>query len=104
MAFRIADDNDLLLIDLKDLQRCCSSATTEEVHHQVWQYLTGQHRCNPARLIRLESQGADKFFGEPELEITDFIQTEQGKGVINILAADKLIIPTRLHHVFTVVA
>ena len=40
--------------------------------------------------MRMESEGADKFFGEPDLEITDFIQTEQGKGVINILAADKL--------------
>ena len=47
--------------------------------------------------MRLESEGADKFFGEPDLEITDFIQTEQGKGVINILAADKLMNSPRVY-------
>lgn len=51
-------------------------------------------------LMRLESEGADKFFGEPDLEITDFIQTEQGKGVINILAADKLMYSPRVYTTF----
>ena len=51
-------------------------------------------------LLRLESEGADKFFGEPELVITDFIQTEQGKGVINILAADKLMNSPRVYTTF----
>jgi len=50
--------------------------------------------------MRLESEGADKFFGEPDLEITDFIQTEQGKGVINILAADKLMSSPRVYTTF----
>ena len=50
--------------------------------------------------MRLESEGADRFFGEPELEITDFIQTEQGRGVINILAADKLMNSPRVYTTF----
>jgi len=50
--------------------------------------------------MRLESEGVDKFFGEPNLEITDFIQTEQGQGVINILAADKLMNSPRAYTTF----
>jgi DNA helicase HerA-like ATPase len=50
--------------------------------------------------MRIESEGADRFFGEPNLEITDFIQTEEGKGVINILAADKLINSPRVYTTF----
>lgn len=102
MAFRIADDNDLLLIDLKDLQKML-----QYVGDNRTQFTTRYGNISPASigaiqrgLIRLENEGADKFFGEPDLEITDFIQTEQGKGVINILAADKLMRSPRVYTTF----
>lgn len=102
MAFRIADDNDLLLIDLKDLQKML-----QFIGENRKEFTTKYGNISPASigaiqrgLMRLESEGADKFFGEPDLEITDFIQTEQGKGVINILAADKLINSPRVYTTF----
>lgn len=102
MAFRIADDNDLLLIDLKDLQKML-----QFIGDNRREFTTQYGNISPASigaiqrgLMRLESEGADKFFGEPDLEITDFIQTEQGKGVINILAADKLMSSPRVYTTF----
>ena len=102
MAFRIADDNDLLLIDLKDLQKML-----QFIGDNRKEFITQYGNISPASigaiqrgLMRLESEGADKFFGEPDLEITDFIQTEQGKGVINILAADKLMNSPRVYTTF----
>ncbi|SFS83769.1 hypothetical protein SAMN05216365_12215 [Porphyromonadaceae bacterium NLAE-zl-C104] len=102
MAFRIADDNDLLLIDLKDLQKIL-----QYIGDNRTQFTTKYGNISPASigaiqrgLIRLENEGADKFFGEPDLEITDFIQTEQGKGVINILTADKLMRSPRVYTTF----
>lgn len=102
MAFRIADDNDLLLIDLKDLQKML-----QFIGDNRREFITQYGNISPASigaiqrgLMRLESEGADKFFGEPDLEITDFIQTEQGKGVINILAADKLMNSPRVYTTF----
>jgi len=102
MAFRIADDNDLLLIDLKDLQKML-----QFIGDNRREFTTKYGNISPASigaiqrgLMRLESEGADKFFGEPDLEITDFIQTEQGKGVINILAADKLMSSPRVYTTF----
>lgn len=102
MAFKIADDNDLLLIDLKDLQKIL-----QYIGDNRAQFTTKYGNISPASigaiqrgLVRIENEGADKFFGEPDLEITDFIQTEQGKGVINILAADKLMRSPRVYTTF----
>jgi DNA helicase HerA-like ATPase len=102
MAFRIADDNNLLLIDLKDLRMML-----QYIGDNRKEFTTKYGNISPASigaiqrgLMRLESEGADKFFGEPDLEITDFIQTEQGKGVINILAADKLMNSPRVYTTF----
>lgn len=102
MVFKIADDNNLLLIDLKDLQKM-----VQFVGDNRAEFTTKYGNISPASigaiqraLLRLESEGADKFFGEPELVITDFIQTEQGKGVINILAADKLMNSPRVYTTF----
>lgn len=102
MAFRIADDNNLLLLDMKDLRKML-----QYIGENRAQFTTRYGNISPASigaiqrgLIRLENEGADKFFGEPELEITDFIQTEQGKGVINILAADKLMRSPRVYTTF----
>lgn len=102
MAFKIADDNNLLLIDLKDLQKMIQFIGDNRA-----EFTTRYGNISPASigaiqrsLMRLESENADKFFGEPSFEITDFIQTEQGKGVINILAADKLFNSPRVYTTF----
>ena len=102
MAFKIADDNDLLLIDLKDLQKML-----QFIGDNRKDFTTKYGNISPASigaiqrgLMRIESEGADRFFGEPNLEITDFIQTEEGKGVINILAADKLMNSPRVYTTF----
>lgn len=102
MVFKIADDNDLLLIDLKDLQKMI-----EFVGNNRKEYTTKYGNISPASigaiqrsLLRLENEGAAHFFGEPELVIEDFIQTIQGKGVVNILAADKLMLSPRIYTTF----
>lgn len=93
LVFRIADDQNLLLLDLKDLRKML-----EEVGNNRAQYTTAYGNISTATigaiqrgLIALESQGGDKFFGEPAIDIFDFMQTQGGKGVINILASDKII-------------
>src|SRR5436305_4595963 len=92
MVFKIADESGLLLLDLKDLR-----AMVQHVADHAADYKTQYGNVSTAsagaiqrNLLALESQGADKFFGEPALNIDDLIQTQGGKGVINILAADKL--------------
>ena len=92
MVFKIADENGLLLLDLKDLR-----AMLQYVADNADQFKTQYGNISAASagaiqrsLLALESQGADKFFGEPALNLDDLIQTQGGKGVINILAADKL--------------
>ncbi len=93
IAFRIADDEQLLLIDLKDLRKMLEHLGTERD-----QYTVSYGNISPASigaiqrgLLALEEQGGDVFFGEPALDIFDFMQTQGGRGVINMLAADKLI-------------
>src|ERR1700758_747384 len=92
MVFKIADDNGLLLLDLKDLR-----AMLQYVADNADQFKTQYGNISAASagaiqrsLLALESQGADKFFGEPALNLDDLIQTQSGKGVVNILAAAKL--------------
>jgi len=92
LVFKIADDNGLLLLDLKDLR-----AMLAHVGEHASEYLTRYGNVSAASigaiqrgLLVLEQQGADKFIGEPMLDIDDLIQTEGGKGVINVLAADRL--------------
>jgi uncharacterized protein len=92
MVFKIADENGLLLLDLKDLR-----SMLQFVADNADQFKTEYGNVSAASagaiqrsLLALESQGADKFFGEPALNLEDLIQTQGGKGVINILAADKL--------------
>src|SRR5213083_2543482 len=92
IVFKIADENGLLLLDLKDLR-----AMLQYVADNADQFKTQYGNISAASagaiqrsLLALESQGADKFFGEPALNLEDLIQTQGGKGVVNILAADKL--------------
>ncbi|MFG6416657.1 helicase HerA-like domain-containing protein [Roseateles sp. DC23W] len=102
MVFKIADDNGLLLLDLKDLR-----AMLQHVGDNASQFTTQYGNVSAASvgaiqrgLLQIEAQGGDKFFGEPMLNIADFMQTDQGLGVINILAADKLMNAPRLYATF----
>ena len=102
IVFKIADDNGMLLLDLKDLR-----AMLQYVGDNGSEFTTQYGNVSAASvgaiqrgLLQIESQGADKFFGEPMLNISDFMQTVDGKGVINILAADKLMSSPRLYATF----
>ncbi len=102
LVFKIADDNNLLIIDLKDLQKM-----VEYVGNNRNEFTTKYGNISAASigaiqrsLLRLEGERADLFFGEPELNIEDLMQSDGGKGVINVLAADKLIGSPRLYTTF----
>jgi uncharacterized protein len=102
MVFKIADDNGLALLDLKDLR-----AMLQHVGDNASQFTTEYGNVSPASvgaiqrgLLTIEQQGGDRFFGEPMLDISDFMQTVDGKGVVNILAADKLLNAPRLYATF----
>ncbi|MDO9224449.1 MAG: DUF853 family protein [Pseudomonadota bacterium] len=92
LVFKVADDDGLLLLDLKDLR-----AMLQFVGDNAKTFTTEYGNVSAASigaiqrgLLALETQGGDKLFGEPMLNIDDLMQSERGKGVINILAADKL--------------
>ncbi|MEP6778146.1 MAG: helicase HerA-like domain-containing protein, partial [Chthoniobacterales bacterium] len=92
MVFKIADESGLLLLDLKDLRSMLQYVADHSTDFQT-QYGNVSAASAGAiqrNLLALESQGADKFFGEPALDLDDLIQTQNGRGVINILAAEKL--------------
>ncbi|MBT9549367.1 MAG: DUF853 domain-containing protein [Hydrogenophaga sp.] len=102
LVFKIADDNGLLLLDMKDLR-----AMLQHIGDNAKQFTTEYGNISAASIgaiqrgmMQIEQQGGDKFFGEPMLDINDFMQTERGKGVINILAADKLLNAPRLYATF----
>ncbi|WP_333705418.1 helicase HerA-like domain-containing protein [Ottowia beijingensis] len=102
LVFKIADDSGLLLLDLKDLRSMLSF-----VGENAKQFTTQYGNVSAASvgaiqrgLLTLESQGGDKFFGEPMLNLDDMMQTVAGRGVINILAADKLMQSPRLYATF----
>jgi uncharacterized protein len=102
LVFKIADDNGLALLDLKDLR-----AMLQFVGDNASQFQTEYGNISPASigaiqrgLLQIEEQGGDRFFGEPMLDIADFMQTVEGQGVINILAADQLMNAPRLYATF----
>ncbi|MBA4328958.1 MAG: ATP-binding protein [Polaromonas sp.] len=102
LVFKIADDAGMLLLDLKDLR-----AMLQHVGDNASKFTTEYGNISAASvgaiqrgLMQIETQGGDKFFGEPMLNISDFMQTVDGKGVINILAADKLMNSPRLYATF----
>ena len=103
MVFKIADDQGLLLLDLKDLR-----AMLQHVGEHAREFTTEYGNVSAASigaiqraLLEIEAQGGDSFFGEPMLNIQDFMQTDaKGLGVINLLAADKLMNAPRLYGTF----
>jgi hypothetical protein len=102
LVFKIADDHGLALLDLKDLR-----AMLQYVGDNGSQFTTEYGNVSAASigaiqrgLLQIEQQGGDRFFGEPMLNITDFMQTVDGQGVVNILAADKLMNAPRLYATF----
>jgi DNA helicase HerA-like ATPase len=103
LVFKIADDNGMLLLDLKDLR-----AMLQYVGDNASQFKTQYGNVSAASigaiqrgLLALEEQGGDKFFGEPALDLDDILQTNsQGRGVLNLLVADKLINAPKLYGTF----
>jgi len=102
LIFKVADDNGLLLLDLKDLR-----AVLQFVGDNAAQFKTQYGNVSSASigaiqrgLLQIEEQGGDRFFGEPMLDIQDLMQTADGQGVVNILAADKLMNNPRLYASF----
>jgi len=102
IVFRIADERGLLLIDLKDLR-----SMLDWVSKHAKEYTTKYGNISvqtvgaiQRALLQLEAQGADKFFGEPSFDIYDLMQTEGGKGVMSVLAADKLMMQPKLYSTF----
>src|SRR6476620_10375146 len=92
MVFKIADEGGLLLLDLKDLRSMLQyvADNADQFKTQYGNISAASAGAIQRNLLALESQGADKFFGEPALDLDDLIQTQGSRGVINILAAEKL--------------
>ena len=103
LVFKIADDQGLLLLDMKDLR-----AMLQSVGDNAGSFTTEYGNVSPASigaiqrgLLQIQEQGGDLFFGEPMLNIADFMQTDSsGKGIVNVLAADKLLSAPRLYATF----
>lgn len=103
IAFRIADDEGMLLLDLKDLRALLINLgeRATEISKTYGNVSTASIGAIQRSLLRLEDQGADKFFGEPALDLRDFFRTDfDGRGAVNILAADKLMNSPRLYATF----
>ena len=102
IVFRIADEQGLLLIDMKDIR-----AMLDFVGRNAEEFTTAYGNISKASvgaiqraLLALENQGGDKFFGEPNFDVYDLLQCEGGKGVMNVLAADKLMMQPKLYSTF----
>jgi len=103
LAFKIADDDGLLLLDLKDLR-----ALLTHVSERASELQRTHGNVSPAsvgaiqrQLLTLEQQGADRFFGEPALDLGDLLEMDgRGEGLVNVLAADKLLLSPRLYSTF----
>ena len=102
IAFRIADEKGLLLLDVKDLR-----AMLDYVSKNAKEYTTRYGNISSATigaiqraLLQLEEQRADKFFFEPSFDIHDLLETRDGKGIMNVLAADRLMLQPKLYSTF----
>ncbi len=103
IAFRVADEEGLLLLNLEDLQALLARVAerASELTTRYGNVSKPSVGAIQRQLLQLESQGGDHFFGEPALEITDLLTTdEQGRGTISVLAADKLMASPKLYATF----
>ena len=102
ILFRIADDRGLLLDDLKDLRSMLDyiAKNARDFTTKYGIISTASVGAIQRALLQLENQGADKFFGIPSFEIRDLLDTENGKGVMSVLAADKLMLQPKLYSTF----
>ncbi len=102
IVFRIADDQNLLLIDLKDLR-----LMLDFVGRNASQFTTQYGNVSSASigaiqraLLAIENEGGEKFFGEPAFDVNDLLDTQEGKGIMNVLAADKLMLNPKLYSTY----
>src|SRR3546814_1601523 len=103
LVFKVADDEGQLLLDMKDLRAMLQNVAdrSAELRTRYGNVSAASIGAIQRSLLRLESQGADQFFGEPMLDIFDWIRTnEKGQGIVNILAANQLMQAPRLYAVF----
>jgi DNA helicase HerA-like ATPase len=103
LIFKIADDNGMLLLDLKDLRAMAQFVgdNAEQFKTEYGNISTASVGAIQRGLIGIEEQGGGAFFGEPALNLEDLMQTDgSGKGVVNILAADKLMQSPKLYATF----
>ncbi|MFJ1303034.1 helicase HerA-like C-terminal domain-containing protein [Pseudomonadota bacterium AL_CKDN230030165-1A_HGKHYDSX7] len=103
LVFKVADDEGQLILDLKDLRAMLQHVADRaaELKLRYGNVSSASVGAIQRSLLQLESQGADRFFGEPMLDVADLMRTDaQGRGVVNILAADKLMQAPRLYGVF----
>ena len=102
IVFRIADERGLLILDLKDLRSMLDyvSQHSKEYTTKYGFISTATVGAIQRALLQLETQGANNFFGEPAFDIKDLLQTERGKGIMSVLAADKLMMQPKLYSTF----
>jgi DNA helicase HerA-like ATPase len=102
IAFKYADDNGLLLIDLKDLQSLMQfvGENADQLTLQYGNVSSASVGAIQRGLLQIDEQGGDLFFGEPAVKLDDFMQSSGGKGVLNLLAADQLVQAPKLYSTF----
>lgn len=103
IAFKIADEEGLLLLDLKDLQAMLAhlAENADDISKLYGNVAKASVGAIQRSLLVLEQQGAESFFGEPALKIADLMRTDRdGRGIVNMLAADKLMMNPRLYATF----
>ena len=102
ITFRLADDRGLLILDLKDLRSMLTYVAdhAKEIREKYGTVTSMTVGAIQRTLLQLEDQGANHFFGEPSFDIYDLMQTEGGKGIMNVLAADKLMMQPKLYSTF----
>ena len=103
IVFRVADERGLLILDLKDLRSMLTYVAdhSKEIREQYGTVTSMTVGAIQRTLLQLETQGANQFFGEPSFDIYDLLQTDpSGKGVMSVLAADKLMMQPKLYSTF----
>ena len=102
IVFRIADDRRLLLLDIKDLRSMLNYVQehSSEYSATYGNIASASVGAIQRAILTLENEGADKFFGEPSFDIQDLLACEGGKGVMSVLAADKLMLKPKLYSTF----